>query len=371
MVARRDIEESEEILEYSEPDPFEFWKDKQKELVTSVVDYNLSTIADLVTNESIDLSPRYQRRFRWSDKRQSRLIESFLMNVPVPPIFLNEDEYGEYSVIDGKQRITAIVEFFRGRLRLQGLDVFQDLNGTTIDDMPSKLRRVLETRPNLRAVIILRQSDPDIKFEVFQRLNTGGVRLNAQEIRNSAFPGPFNDLILDLSEHPLFHRLLGIRTKTLSTIWQEMRDVEFVLRYFTFRSTWESFSGGIKRHMDEFMAGNKQLSEKWLREARKDFLQTLEMVKEVFGDHAFQRWEPEKERWRSQVLAALFDAEMFACRGFSPRDFQGKDQQITKQFKKLFSDSEFRKSIDAATNTPTLFKQRIATVKKLLLEFAG
>ncbi len=79
MAERRDIEESEEILDYSEPDPFEFWKDKQKELVTNVVDYNLNTIADLVTSGTINLSPRYQRRFRWSADRQSRLIESFLI----------------------------------------------------------------------------------------------------------------------------------------------------------------------------------------------------------------------------------------------------------------------------------------------------
>ncbi len=372
MAEHRDIEESEEILEYSETDPFEFWKDKQKELVTSVVDYNLSTIADLVTSESIDLSPRYQRRFRWSSDRQSRLIESFLMNVPVPPIFLNEDEYGEYSIIDGKQRITAIVEFFRGRLRLEKLEVFQDLNGKTIDDMPTKLRRVLETRPNLRTIIILRQSDPDIKFEVFRRLNTGGVRLNAQEIRNSAFPGPFNDIIFELSEHKLFHQLLGIgiRNKSRSTMWQEMRDVEFVLRYFTFRSTWKSFSGGMKRHMDDFMANNRQPPEKWLKEAKKDFLGTLEVVSQVFGESAFQRWEPEKQKWRRQVLASLFDAEMFACRGFSPEDFQGKAHKITNEFKTQFSDPDFRKSIDAATNTPSLFKQRIAAVQTLLSKFS-
>jgi len=89
----RDIEESDELLEQDVEDSVSFWEKKQREVVTSVVDYNLQTLTDLVTDDTIDLSPQYQRRLRWDDKRQSQLIESFLMNVPVPPIFLNEDDY--------------------------------------------------------------------------------------------------------------------------------------------------------------------------------------------------------------------------------------------------------------------------------------
>src|ERR1051325_861070 len=170
-----------------ELEPLKFWEEKQRELVTSVVDYNLSTLADLITNKDIDLSPKYQRRFRWDPSRQSKLIESFLMNVPVPPIFLNEDVYGQYSVIDGKQRLASVHNFLRGRLILQGLTIFGDINDASFDSLPPRLQTILKTRVFLRAVIILRQSDPDIKFEVFRRLNTGGVRLNAQEIRNSVY----------------------------------------------------------------------------------------------------------------------------------------------------------------------------------------
>jgi hypothetical protein len=106
---KHDIEESEEILDSIQGDPTDFWEAKQRELVTSVVDYNLGTLAQLVQDGTIDVSPKYQRRFRWDNERQSKLIESFLMNVPVPPIFLNEDQYGQYSVIDGKQRLIDII----------------------------------------------------------------------------------------------------------------------------------------------------------------------------------------------------------------------------------------------------------------------
>src|SRR5258708_6720433 len=314
---KRDIEETNEILDSAEGDPVNFWEKKQRELVTSVVDYNLSTLTDLIVSGAIDLSPEYQRRYRWDESRQSKLIESFLMNVPVPPIFLNEDKYGKYSVIDGKQRLHTVSNFLRGRLKLKGLNVFSDINGLSFDDLPGELRIVIKTRPTLRSIIILRQSDEDVKFEVFQRLNSGGVLVNPQEIRNSAFTGPLNNMILELSTNKKFHSLLGIKNKENSAIYKEMRDAELVLRYLTFRNNWRDFSGGIKRSLDRYMADNKGMSMQSIEEARIDFLHTLDVVEACFGEHAFRRWLPGQKKWKQQILAALYDAEMFACRGLS------------------------------------------------------
>jgi hypothetical protein len=361
-----DIEESDDTLNSEDAKPLEFWERKQRELVTNSVDYNLDTLSQLVESGTIDLKPRYQRRFRWKEDRQSRLIESFLMNVPVPPIFLNEDSYGTYSVIDGKQRLTAIHQFMRGRLELTGLQVFSDVNGKTIDDIPKTLQNVIKTRPTIRAIIILRQSDTDIKFEVFQRLNTGGVKLNPQEIRNSTYPGPLNDLILDLSEAPQFHELLGISNKAKSKIHQEMRDAELVLRYFAFRNDWHAFEGGIKSRLDHFMATNQRIAKRELLVLKTDFLNTLEVVRSCFGEHAFHRWQPERSNWRHQVLASLFDAQMLACRGLDPVKCSLRSSSIQKSFKSLFGLSEFRKSIDSATNTPSYFRYRIQAVYDLL-----
>lgn len=362
----RDLEESDELLEENAGDPVDFWERKQRELLTSVVDYNLQGLTDLVTDRAIDLSPSYQRRLRWDERRQSRLIESFLMNVPVPPVFLNEDQYGSYSVIDGKQRITTIHDFMRGKLKLRGLEVFHELNGQTIDDLPVLLQRAVRTRPTLRAIIILRQSDEDVKFNVFQRLNTGGVRLNAQEIRNSAWPGPLNELINRLSENAMFHRLLGISSKQRSAIYQEMRDAEFVLRFLAFHDSWEHFSGGMKRHMDRFMAENQRMSPELLEQARASFLLAVEAVNAAFGDHAFHRWTPDKETWRRQVLASLFDAQMFAVQGIPVDALAAHRQEIVEGLKHLFGDAEFRKSVDAATNTPALFRYRIGAVRQMV-----
>src|SRR5205823_3038398 len=103
-------------------------------------------------------------------------------------------------------------------------------------------------------------SDEDVKFEVFRRLNTGGVSLNPQEVRNSAFPGTLNDLVLELSTNRKFHNLLGIKNPKKSAIYQEMRDAEFVLRYFTFKDTWQDFRGSVKRLMDQYIARNQHMA---------------------------------------------------------------------------------------------------------------
>ena len=370
-VVRRDVEEPDEVLDSEEGDPTDFWVRRQRDLVTSVLDYNLATLSDLIESRGIDLSPRYQRRFRWDRGRQSKLIESFLMNVPVPPFFLNEDTYGQYSVIDGKQRLTAVFEFLRGRLRLADLTVFREINGATIDDLPLDLQNVIRLRANLRAVIILRQSDANVKYEVFKRLNTGGVRLNPQEIRNSSWPGPLNDLILELSEAPTFHKLLGIDRKERSAIYREMRDAEFVLRYFTFRDTWSTFSGGMMRHMDEFMSANQKIPAEDASAMKQEFLDTLRAVSSAFGEYAFRRWVPERNQWRRQVLASLFDAEMFACRGRLPNQFDDKQGDVIRELKVLLGDPSYRETIDAATNTPPYFRRRIDVMHRMLDGIVG
>lgn len=363
-----DLEDIENLDEIPEEEQVDFWVAKQKELITSTVDYNLSSLNELISQQKIQLSPKYQRRLRWRADKQSKLIESFLMNVPIPPVYLNEDDYGVYSVIDGKQRLTSIHRFLADELVLSGLDVFRDINGKRFRELPRELQAVIQTRPTLRAVILLRQSDKDLKNEVFSRLNTGGIHLNAQEIRNNAYPGSFNDFIMSLSEETLFHRMLGIHNKARSSMYQEMRDAELVLRYFAFKDNWEDFKGGMKRHMDNFMSENKELDPVTLRSWGRQFMDTLGTVEVCFGETPFRRWIPEKGTWRKQILASLFDAQMFACQNFQADQLRNKRDKILRDFKNLFSDAEFRKSIDAATNTPALFKARIGLVRGILGE---
>lgn len=381
----RDIEESEEQLDTDQADQADIvrWEGRQREIVTSVVDYNLGTLSNLVKEGDINLSPAYQRRFRWDKKRQSQLIESFLMNVPVPPVFLNEDGYGEYSVIDGKQRLAAISTYFEGKFALEGLEEFKDLNGKCFQELTPQLQRVLRTRPILRAVFILKQSDPNVKFDVFHRLNTGGVKLNPQEVRNNVFPGPLNDLIHKLSTLPDFHQILGIEDKQKSAIYREMRDAEFVLRFFALKDSWETAMGQLRSIMDNFMDDNQKPAKgdqnqkaysRFLADLERDFLRTISEVKAAFGNKAFRRWQTDKEVWRKQMLAALYDAEIIACYQFSKNHEDAKQKlapksaEIIARLQQSFHNDAFRDSILAATNTPKNFRYRIQTVLNILNE---
>src|ERR1700728_2385667 len=238
---RESMPDDEKVLER--------FRHAQESLVLQMADLSLRTISDMVADEAIDIAPHYQRRERWSIEKQSALIESFLLNVPVPPVYLSEDEYGVYSVIDGKQRITAIHKFLTGEFALKDLYELPELGGRTFERLPAELRRTLTVRPYLRVVTLLKQSDPELKYEVFRRLNTGGERLEQQEVRNVVFRGKLNDLIYKLAEEPFLKQQLKIYN-TKSAAYVDMTDAEYVLRFLTLRVNWSKFSGSLARSMD-------------------------------------------------------------------------------------------------------------------------
>jgi Protein of unknown function DUF262 len=354
--------------EFEEDEELAFWSDRQKELVTAQADYNLGTLRDLAADNTIDMKPHFQRRYRWDSKKKSKLIESLLLNVPIPPIYLNEDRYGKYSIIDGKQRISAVYDFMNGIFPLVGLRIFSELNGKKFGELPGAIQTILKTRPTLRAIIVLRQSDSAIKYEVFQRLNTGGVPLNPQEIRNNVYSGALNNRINQLGESPLFHAALAIDRKESSRIYQEMRDSELVLRFMTFCDNWETFSGGVRTQMDQFMEDNKNLRREKVETLTSRFSVALSNVVAVFGEHSFQRWQPEKEAWRNQVLASLYDAEMLALQDADAEALAANRDALLRGFKALFTEPEFLRSVNAATNTPSFLKLRVRRLRKLLAD---
>lgn len=248
---------------------------------------SLETIAAMVDNEAIDVQPTYQRRERWKPAAQSALIESFLLNIPVPPVYLAEEQFGNYSVIDGKQRLTTIKRFMRREFCLVDLQRFTELEGLFIDDLPLDLQNALKIRPYVRVVTLLKQSNPLLKYEVFTRLNTGGVALKAQEVRNAMYRGKFNDLLIDLSGNPFLRHQLKIRTQK-EDAYVSMDDVEYVLRFFTMQHGWTSFSGDYRRSMDAFMDDNRRASQSILRRFRSLFETSIERCEAIWGSNAFK-----------------------------------------------------------------------------------
>jgi hypothetical protein len=328
----------------------------QRAAVLEIADQGLVSVAQLVQSGAIDVSPKFQRRDRWTPDRQSSLIESFLVNIPVPPVYLAEDEgrIGRYAVIDGKQRLTAIEAFFSDRLVLRNLSRMDALNGMRFSTMPESVRTSLGMK-NLRVTTLLRQSDEGLKHEVFLRLNTGGEVLNPQEIRNVAYRGPLNDLIYELAEN-LFLRSQFKVVPPMSPAYRKMTDAEFVLRFFALANRWRQFSGDIRVTLDDYMLVNKEASGTELVRLRREFTNAIEVAEAVWGTNAF-KWPG-----RDQSLAGLFDAQMIAIAELGPAkqpELIRASTKVRDHTDRLFDDKEFEEAVRQGTNTPARLRYRV------------
>lgn len=345
----------------------ESFRDAQARLVVQTADLPLGTLADMVESGGIDLQPGFQRRERWSTEKQSALVESFLLNVPVPPVYLAEEEVGTYSAIDGKQRLKAIADYISGRLALKKLDRLTEAEGLRFGDLPVEISNALRLRPFLRVVTLLKQTDPLLKFEVFLRLNKGGEALNPQEIRNVAFRGTLNDTIYQLAESPFLQAQLKI-TSDRSGPYREMADAEFVLRFLTLAPRVEDFSGSLVREMDQFMADNRYVESQRLAAIRHSFIYSLERCEILWGDKAFRR--PEGSGWRDQTLAGMYDAQMIAVAFLSDREFERAELHrdiVIQRTRDLFNDQEFETAVRSGTNTPNRIKYRVSKMRQSLI----
>lgn len=251
------------------------------------------------------LDPEYQRRHRWSDERKSRLIESFLMNVPVPPVFLYERDLARFEVMDGRQRLTALSDFYADKFALTGLQYWSDLDGRTYSKLPSKVRDGIDRR-YISSIILLKETaaTPEqaamLKKMVFERLNSGGVKLASQETRNAVYDGPLNKLCLELSENVSFRRMWGIplnpapekvddedteeadddSTTTGERMFERMEDVEMVLRFFAYRQI-GSFKAGLNKiteFLDAFIVEGNRFPAALLGQYRTMFESTVEFL---------------------------------------------------------------------------------------------
>ncbi|OWK28960.1 DUF262 domain-containing protein [Sphingomonas mucosissima] len=342
----------------------------QNDLVLQTSDFSLQGLKDMVDNQIIDLAPKYQRRERWEVERQSELIESFLLNVPVPPIYLAEEEYGVYSIIDGKQRITAVSDYLNNVFSLKGLEEFPELNGARFRELPRTLQNALRVRPYLRVITLLKQSHPRLKYEVFIRLNRGGIQLNNQEIRNVAFRGPLNDAIYDAADNKLLKSALKIDGPK-SAAYQQMQDAEYVLRFLTLNGTWEKFSGSLSKSMDAFMLEHSNARGKDLEDLILPFERSMARTARLWGDTAFQRWDGQK--WRRQALAGLYDAEMIAAALLTDvqvATVSARRPDVLEATKALFAQSEFEEAVRLGTNTPSRIRSRIEQTYGMLLSLA-
>jgi uncharacterized protein DUF262 len=192
------------------------YTEAQLRIVRTTMDFSLHNLRQSLRDSSyINLSPPYQRRHRWDIKKQSQLIESLLLNIPIPSIFLFENDYNQYEIMDGHQRLEAIKDFLENVYALRGMEYWPELDGYRFAELPPTIQRGL-LRRTVSAIVLLAEtsrpgdSDIDVRMALFKRLNTGGISLNPQELRNALSPSRFNEMLLELSRWDIFRDIWGI-----------------------------------------------------------------------------------------------------------------------------------------------------------------
>lgn len=301
-------------------------------IVTEQARYPLSSIPGLLESGSYLLRPEYQRRHRWSAEKRSRLVESLIMNVPIPPIFLYEYEFGQYEVMDGLQRLTTIRDFYNDEVKLRGLTEWPELTGRTYSQLPASIRAGIDRR-YLSSIILLQETArnasqaQNLKQLVFERINSGGEKLTPQESRNAIYGGPMNDLCLMLSGEPALCLTWGIPVHLAEAeqegedeellengLYREMYDVELVLRFFAFRQDAQYLSGALRDYFDDYLRAANLFAPELLAQMGSLFKETIQLAYDVFGEGAFWLWRQRNNNWNwySRPTTVAFDTIMWS-----------------------------------------------------------
>jgi hypothetical protein len=329
---------------------------EEREVNTNPADPDVETLLKRIENKHLILRPDFQRTDVWSATQKSRLIESLLLNLPIPPCFLAEDEGEVRVVVDGQQRLRSIDDFYHGRFALTGLQVLKDLNDKKWSELPPTLDRKILQRV-IRTLVISHYTNPAIRSEIFERLNSGGEPLTEQEIRNATLRGSFNNLLNSLATSADFLKALGIKKAD-----DRLRHHELVLRFFAVRNAVSDYKPPLKMILGDYMRSNRNANAKEIEVYKQLFTDAEANVVTVFGDHAFRRYRVKDgvPVFETAVSKAVFELEMLTLSFFSRVTIQQTAPSILDAFKTLSTTNEaFAESLSRATDHRRRFYQRL------------
>jgi hypothetical protein len=326
--AENDLEDSDEAL------PFNY------SITSYGADYPTDGLVKRLDRGDIYV-PDFQRGYVWKLKEASKFIESLLLGLPVPGIFLSkETETQKLLVIDGQQRLRTIQYFYNGVFKptkqefsLDGIS--PQFNGKTYNSLSEEDRRRLDD--SIIPATVIRQDEPsedqDSIYQIFERLNTGGVKLQAQEIRACIYHGEFNDLIKELNNHPEWRKIYG-------RIDPGMKDQELILRFLALYFCVDNYTKPMKGFLNSFMGKNQHLQVYSAQNIISIFISTIELISISIGNEAFRK--------SRRINAAIFDAVMVGLA------LRLKNGQVTNKssvkmcYEELLQNSKF---LDASVNT--------------------
>jgi hypothetical protein len=328
----------------------------EREVQTTPADPDVETILRRIEDKNLILRPDFQRTGVWDNTKKSRLVESLLLNLPIPPCFLAEDENGSRVVVDGQQRLSSVDDFYHGRYALTGLQVLKDLNGKKWAELPPKLDRKILQRV-IRTLVISHHSNPGIRFEIFERLNSGGEPLTEQEIRNATLRGEFNKLLNAIANSSEF--LDSVRAKRPDP---RLRHHELVLRFFAVRSSVADYRPPLKMILSEYMRQNRDPNSETIQRLKDLFFNALQNARVVYGDEVFRRYRAKDGQlgFETAVSKAVFELEMVSLSYLEAAIVKERAAEIKSAFMSLSVGNEaFSESLSRATDHRKRFYNRL------------
>ena len=336
------------------------------EVRTESLDLSFGEIANLRKGMELIIQPEYQRLFRWEIEQKSRLIESILLELPIPQIFVIENVDGVYELIDGLQRISSVLQYVDpGAIELdgfalEGCDIIKDLNGLAYADLPMSLKLRLK-RSTLRTIVIKRQSKSFLRYEMFKRLNTGGSLLSPQEIRNCSARmlgdqgATFYALLKELADLPAFK--LVIQTLAPEDIEQKANE-ELVLRFLATKGARPLFRGSVRDWLDGFMEGVLLEQVPFDLGAEKQLFSDLfTVIAEKLGESAFVKYRD--QRPIGGLAPAYFEAISVGCHmSFQHLSAKPADR-IRNAITALVQSEQFRNVTGPGANSRAKLETRI------------
>lgn len=331
-----------------------------RKISTQAYDKSVWDIVRMINDHDINMNPEYQRNYIWDNKKASLLIESIILNVPIPVIYVSQEEDDSWTVIDGLQRLNSLKRFFDRDFKLSGLEILNELNKLDCKGLNPTALRMLKNGL-LRIIVISHDSNEEIKYDVFMRLNRGSIKLNEQELRNCLFRGSLNDLLKKLSENKIFLLMQNIESPH-----KRMNDCELILRFLALGNNWgpgeeevKDYKGRMKNYMNDFMSINQHASVIRIADYEKLFNDTINKVHNVFGDKAFKRVN-EKGEFESSFNRAIMDSLMVSFMHFDEKVLIEKSAQIKDKFIILMNEDKFFKdSITIGTSDKKVLAYRL------------
>ncbi|CAO4180161.1 DUF262 domain-containing protein [Methylorubrum populi] len=336
---------------------------EQRRLHTETSDLTVSSLYGYMSNGKIEI-PEFQRGYVWNRTQASRLIESLIIQCPIPVVYFSQSHDYKLIVIDGNQRLLSIKLFMDDGYELQGLTTYPELNDLNWSNLDPRFRDHILNR-TIRCITILKDTHPQIKFDVFERLNTGSVKLNAQELRHGINHGPLMRELDELTRNETWKRLTGIKRDN------RMRGAELVLRFFAFRYARDEYAKPLSVFLDQFTSSNRNTPERQIDQWADDFAATLSLVDFALGSLAFRIYD-ENLRPNTSFNSALYDAQMVAFSETTNALIHRKNfepERLQRSAARLFASERFENSIGRATSDEQSVKTRIEMYLSFLNEF--